>query len=103
MSGHRIRVPPHHRRRAAPNRPSLLPGAGWIVDDSPLATFRVPDIMVVSDQLARQTWMDAAPLLAVEVVSRRSSVERDLVAKRRESTPQPGVRTTGRCSPTRRS
>jgi len=40
--------------------------------------------MVVTDQQARQAWMDTPPLLAVEVVSRRSSVERDLVAKRRE-------------------
>jgi Uma2 family endonuclease len=69
---------------ACPAGYRVLPGGGWIVDDSPLATFRVPDIMVVSDQQARQTWMDAPPLLAVEVVSRRSSVERDLVAKRRE-------------------
>ena len=67
--------PPGHR---------VLGGGGWIVDDSPLATFRVPDIMVVTDDQARETWMIAPPLLAVEVVSRRSSVERDLVAKRRE-------------------
>jgi Uma2 family endonuclease len=67
--------PPGHR---------VLGSAGWIVDDAPLATFRVPDIMVVTDAQARETWMVAPPLLAVEVVSRRSSVERDLVAKRRE-------------------
>ena len=67
--------PPGHR---------VLGGAGWIVDDAPLATFRVPDIMVVIDAQARETWIVAPPLLAIEVVSRRSSVERDLVAKRRE-------------------
>jgi len=69
---------------ALPAGHRVVAGAGWIVDPSPLATFRVPDLMVVTDRQARQTWMDAPPLLAVEVVSRRSSVERDLVAKRRE-------------------
>jgi len=67
--------PPGHR---------VMPGTGWVVDDSPLATFRVPDILVVSQEQARETWLRTPPLLALEVVSRHSSVERDLVAKRRE-------------------
>ena len=62
----------------------VVPGAGWVVADVPLATLRIPDVMVVTDAQARQVRMNESPLLAVEVVPRASSVERDLVTKRRE-------------------
>ena len=62
----------------------VIPGAGWVVTDAPQATLRIPDVMVVTDAQARLVRMTEPPLLAVEVVSRATSVERDLVTKRRE-------------------
>ena len=40
---------------ACPAGYRVLPGVGWIVDDAPLAVFRVPDIVVVTDGQARET------------------------------------------------
>ena len=60
-------------------------GGDWIVVPEPYATVREPDLVVVAEAQAWEVRMSVAPpLLAVEVVSPRSSVERDLVAKRRE-------------------
>ena len=59
-------------------------GGGWVVVNEHFPTVRIPDLVVVTDAQARQVRMTEPPLLAVEVVSRASSVERDLVTKRRE-------------------
>jgi Uma2 family endonuclease len=56
----------------------------WIVASDAPATVRVPDIAVVTEVQARERHIVDPPLLAVEIVSWRSSEERDLVAKRRE-------------------
>ncbi len=61
-----------------------LGGGGWIVAAGDPATVRVPDLAVVTDEQAKEIRMTAPPLLAVEVVSSGSSVERDLVTKRHE-------------------
>ena len=55
----------------------------WVLWEMPAATVRQPDIMVVPAWLRHAVRVTTPPVLAVVVVS-DSSVERDLVAKRRE-------------------
>lgn len=84
---------PHEAARFAPAGqlyPALpdgfrFGGGGWLVVAGDPATVRVPDLMVVTHEQAREIRMTLPPpLLAVEVVSSGSSVECDLVTKRRE-------------------
>lgn len=56
----------------------------WIVDADEPATVRVPDLAVVRATEMQEKRLTEAPLLVVEIVSERSSVERDLVAKHAE-------------------
>lgn len=56
----------------------------WIVDADEPATVRVPDLAVVRMRELHEKRLTEPPLLAVEIVSERSSVERDLVAKHAE-------------------
>lgn len=55
----------------------------WILTDGPGATVRQPDLVIIPVEYARQPRLTSPPLLAIEILS-PSSVERDLVAKRRE-------------------
>lgn len=55
----------------------------WVLWSDPRATVRQPDIAVVRIEQLRGVRLTEPPLLAVEIVS-ESSVERDLVAKRRD-------------------
>jgi Uma2 family endonuclease len=55
----------------------------WILRGDPRGTVRQPDVMVATVEQLRQVKLTAPPLLAVEIVS-ESSIERDLVTKRRE-------------------
>ena len=55
----------------------------WVLWAGPRATVRQPDIAVVKVEQARAVRLTEPPLLVVEVLS-PSSVERDLVAKRRQ-------------------
>ena len=69
---------------ALPDGFRLGGGEGVVVVTGDPATVRVPDLMVVTHEQAREIRMTSPPLLAVEVVSSGSSVECDLVTKRRE-------------------
>lgn len=55
----------------------------WVLWELPRATVRQPDLAVVTTEQARERRLTEPPLLVVEVLS-PSSVERDLVAKRRQ-------------------
>ena len=55
----------------------------WVLWEVPRATVRQPDLAVVRIEQARAIRLTEPPLLAVEVLS-PSSLERDLVAKRRD-------------------
>ena len=55
----------------------------WILRGDPRGTVRQPDVMVATLDQLRQVKLTAPPLLAIEIVS-ESSIERDLVSKRRE-------------------
>ena len=70
--------------KACPPGLRVLPGIGWVTAARAHHTVRIPDVVVVTEQQVRDVRLDAPPVLAVEVVSRRSSLERDLVTKRRE-------------------
>ena len=69
------------------NRPAdhrVLPSPiDWVLWDDQRPTVRQPDLAVVAVDQAREKRLIRPPLLAVEVLS-QSSVERDLVAKRRD-------------------
>jgi Uma2 family endonuclease len=70
--------------QALPEGYQVLPSPiDWVLWAGPRATVRQPDIAVVSVDQARAVRLTEPPLLVVEVLS-PSSVERDLVAKRRQ-------------------
>ncbi len=68
---------------ACPAGIEVLPGIDWVLWRSPRGTVRWPDVIVVPFELADAPRLTAPPILAVEVLS-PDSVERDVVAKRRE-------------------
>jgi Uma2 family endonuclease len=70
--------------RSLPIGLRVVTGAAWVVDESFPASVRVPDVLVITERQAREQRLEEPPVLAVEVVSRRSSEERDLGTKRRE-------------------
>ena len=55
----------------------------WVLWELPRATVRQPDVAVVTVEQGRAARLTEPPVLVVEVLS-PSSVERDLVAKRRD-------------------
>ena len=55
----------------------------WVLWGDPRATVRQPDVLVATIEQLRGVRLTEPPLLAVKIVS-ESSVERDLVAKRRD-------------------
>lgn len=55
----------------------------WVLWDGPRPTVRQPDLAVVTREQARERRLTEPPMLVVEVLS-PSSIERDLVAKRRD-------------------
>ena len=66
-----------------PDRRVLPSPIDWVLWSVPRATVRQPDLAVVTVEQSRGRRLTEPPLLVVEVLS-PSSVERDLVAKRRQ-------------------
>lgn len=66
-----------------PDRLVLPAPMDWVLWEVPQATVRQPDLMVVPARFMHEVRVTQPPQLVVEIVS-DSSVERDLVTKRRE-------------------
>jgi Uma2 family endonuclease len=69
---------------ACPSHLAVLGELDWVLWREPLPTVRKADLIVVTRQQSRLVRLTEPPLLAIEVVSPQSSVERDLVNKKHE-------------------